>query len=103
MDVSNIENIELSYLSIDDYEELKQIMIEIYSDKPGGYWRKEQIQKLINIFPEGQVVIKVNGKLAACALSIIVDYKKLGDKHTYKQITRIISAHTPRKATCCTV
>ena len=97
MDVSNIENIELSYLSIDDYEELKQIMIEIYSDKPGGYWRKEQIQKLINIFPEGQVVIKVNGTLAACALSIIVDYKKLGDKHTYKQITRDnFSTHTQK-------
>ena len=53
MDLSNIENIELSYLSIDDYDELKQIMIDIYSDGPDGYWRKEQIQKLINIFPEG--------------------------------------------------
>ena len=60
MDLSNIENIELSYLNIEDYEELKQIMIEIYGDGPSGYWRKEQIQKLINIFPEGQIVIKIN-------------------------------------------
>ena len=97
MDLSNIENIELSYLSIDDYEELKQIMIQIYGDGPGGSWRKEQIQKLINIFPEGQIVIKVNGKLAACALSIIVDYKKLGDKHTYKQaIGDNFSTHTAK-------
>ncbi|HQA76184.1 MAG TPA: GNAT family N-acetyltransferase, partial [Salinivirgaceae bacterium] len=96
MDLSNIENIELSYLSIDDYDELKQIMIDIYSDGPDGYWRKEQIQKLINIFPEGQIVIKVNGKLAGCALSIIVDYKKYGDNHTYKQIIGDnFSTHTP--------
>ena len=87
MDISNIQNIELSYLSIDDYEELKQVMIEIYTDKPGAYWRITQIEKLIKLFPEGQVAIKVNGRLAACALSIIVDYKKFGDNHTYRQIT----------------
>ncbi len=97
MDLSNIENIELSYLSIDDYDELKQIMIQIYGDGPGGYWRKERIQKLINIFPEGQIVIKVNGKLAGCALSIIVDYKKFGDNHTYKQIIGDnFSTHDPK-------
>ena len=85
MDLSNIENIELSYLSIEDYDELKEIMIQVYSDEPGGYWSKPYIQKLINIFPEGQIVIKVNGKLAGCALSIIVDYKNLATNiHTNK-------------------
>lgn len=97
MDLSNIENIELSYLTLEDYDDLKRIMIDIYSDRPGVYWRKAQIQKLINIFPEGQVVIKVNGELAACALSIIVDYQKLGDNHTYKQaIGDNFSTHTPK-------
>ena len=61
MDLSNIENIELSFLSIEDYDELKEIMIQVYGDAPGAYWSKPYIQKLINIFPEGQVVIKVNG------------------------------------------
>ncbi|NLO70571.1 MAG: GNAT family N-acetyltransferase [Porphyromonadaceae bacterium] len=98
MDISNIENIELSYLSIDEYDELKQMMIDIYTDKPGAYWTKSQIEKLIKIFPEGQVVIKVNGKLAGCALSIIVDYNKFGDNHTYKQITgdNTFSTHNPK-------
>lgn len=98
MDLSNIENIELSYLTLDDYEELKQVMIEIYSDKPGAYWSKEQIEKLITLFPEGQVVIKVNEQLAGCALSIIVDYKKFGDRHTYKKITgnSTFNTHNPK-------
>ncbi|MFV0391190.1 MAG: carbon-nitrogen hydrolase family protein [Paludibacteraceae bacterium] len=87
MELGTIENIELHYLTLDDYEELKKIMIDIYSDTPNSYWKKAQIAKLIELFPEGQAVIKVNGKLAGCALSIIVDYKKFGDSHTYKQIT----------------
>lgn len=32
-------------------------------------------------------MIKAGGVVVGCALSIIVDYKKFGDEHTYKQIT----------------
>ncbi|MCB0476324.1 MAG: bifunctional GNAT family N-acetyltransferase/carbon-nitrogen hydrolase family protein, partial [Flavobacteriaceae bacterium] len=38
-------------------------------------------------FPEGQVGIKVDNELAGCALSIIVDYHKFDEKHTYAEIT----------------
>tara|TARA_Y100000589_G_scaffold246893_1_gene234715 strand:+ start:28200 stop:29729 length:1530 start_codon:yes stop_codon:yes gene_type:complete len=82
-----IENIEIQYLQISDYEELKQVMIESYTSLKDAYWNKEQIQTLIKKFPEGQVVVKVNGKIAGCALSIIVDYNKFDDHHTYKEIT----------------
>lgn len=97
MDIGNIENIELEYLSPDDYDELRTMMSDIYNDIENPTWSREQIRKLIAIFPEGQVVIKVNGKLAACALSIVVDYKKFGDRHTYKQITgnETFSTHDP--------
>ena len=83
----NIENIELQYLTIDDYQELKLAMIEAYASMSNAYWKELQIKTLIDKFPEGQVVIKVNNQLAGCALSIIVDYKKYEDFHTYKQIT----------------
>jgi hypothetical protein len=39
------------------------------------------------LFLEGQVVIKVNNQIAGCALSIIVDYEKFDENHTYKEIT----------------
>ena len=83
----NIENIELQFLSLSDYEELKEAMREIYSSMPDSYWREWQIKKLIDIFPEGQVVIKINNKLAGCALSIIVDYQDVGELKTFKKIT----------------
>ena len=82
-----IENIELQFLTIDDYQELKATMIEAYSNMPDSYWKESQIQSLINKFPEGQVVIKINDQLAGCALSIVVDYNKFDEFHTYKDIT----------------
>ncbi|NQU35856.1 MAG: bifunctional GNAT family N-acetyltransferase/carbon-nitrogen hydrolase family protein [Bacteroidetes bacterium] len=93
----NIENIELQFLTINDYQELKEAMIEAYSNMPGSYWYESHIKSLIDKFPEGQVVIKVNDQLAGCALSIIVDYDKYDDKHTYMEITGnyTFSTHTP--------
>lgn len=94
--ITDIENIELSYLSLEDYQELKDAMIQAYASMPDMYWREEQIKKLIEIFPEGQVVVKVNGLIAGCALSIIVDYDQFEDSHSYKLITGnyTFSTHT---------
>lgn len=87
MNAQEIENIELTYLEIEDYKELKAAMIASYLNMPGSYWKEEQIEILLNKFREGQVVIKVNGQLAGCALSIIVNYDLITEKHTYKDIT----------------
>ncbi|MFY9152874.1 MAG: bifunctional GNAT family N-acetyltransferase/carbon-nitrogen hydrolase family protein [Prolixibacteraceae bacterium] len=83
----NIENIELAFLTPDDYQELKEAMIHAYQNMPDSYWKEHHINKLIRIFPEGQVVIKVNNQIAGCALSIIIDYDKVDEKHTYADIT----------------
>ena len=85
--MNEIENIELAFLSLNDYQELKEAMIESYSSMPNSYWKEHHIKALIERFPEGQVVIKVNGQIAGCALSIIVDYDKYDEDHTYKEIT----------------
>ncbi|MEQ9298742.1 MAG: bifunctional GNAT family N-acetyltransferase/carbon-nitrogen hydrolase family protein [Cyclobacteriaceae bacterium] len=87
MSTQEIENIELIYLSIEDYEDLKAAMITAYTTMPDAYWKEDQIQALIDRFPEGQIVIKINGEFAGCALSIIVDYDKFDDYHTYREIT----------------
>lgn len=88
MKIEEIENIELAYLNLKDYQELKSAMIQAYDTMPDEYWEEEHIGSLIKKFPEGQVVIKINEKIAGCALSIIVDYEGLSDQHTYKEITR---------------
>jgi GNAT superfamily N-acetyltransferase len=50
-------------------------------------WTKEEFENQLNAFPEGQICLEDNGKVVAVALSLIVDYPKYGDNHTYDQIT----------------
>ena len=83
----SIGNIELVFLKMEDYEEIKNAMIEAYCNMPEAYWKERHIKTLIEKFPEGQVGIKVDNELVGCALSIIVDYSKFDDKHTYNEIT----------------
>lgn len=82
-----IQNVELKLLTFKDYSELKEVMINSYHTMPESYWEKSEIRNLLKAFPEGQVIITVNGQIAGCALSIIVDQKKFEGRHTYKQVT----------------
>jgi predicted amidohydrolase len=95
--IQNIENIELHFLTLNDYKQLKEAMIEAYSSMPDSYWRAAQIKSLIEKFPEGQVVIKINGELAGCALSIILEYDSFDDQHTYKEITGAFTFDTHKQ------
>ncbi len=92
--MKDIENIELKFLNLDDYQELKKTMIDSYTTMPNSYWKEHHIKKLIDQFPEGQVVIKINDQIAGCALAIIVDYGRFDDHHTYKEITGNYSFNT---------
>lgn len=85
--MDDIENIELKYLNLEDYQELQLAMRAAYTTMPDSIWKEAQIKTLIDNFPEGQVVIKINNQIAGCALSIIVDYTKFDEYHTYKDIT----------------
>ncbi len=87
--------IEVTHLTVSDYLGLKESMLESYTW--GAYWRDHQIAHLLSIFPEGQLCIKMDGKLVGAALSLIIDYKSLGDNHTYKDATGnyTFSSHNP--------
>lgn len=80
-------NIELRNLQIDDYLDLKETMKEAYPSMQEQYWRESQLEKLMDIFPEGQLCVIVNGKAVACAFSIIVNAKLAEKNHSYKEIT----------------
>lgn len=87
MQTGDIDKIELQFLQINHYPEIKEIMQSAYVNVSDSYWEKDQLTALINKFPEGQIIITVNGKIAGCALSIIVNYSDFDDNHTYKDIT----------------
>ncbi len=78
-------HLKLRNLRYEDYPDIKEIMEAVY---PGmGPWSRKQFAAQLNRFPEGQICIEDNGKVVAGALTIIVDYRRFGDKHTYDQIT----------------
>ncbi|MEX0987484.1 MAG: carbon-nitrogen hydrolase family protein [Bacteroidales bacterium] len=85
--MNKIENIELVFLKPADYGELKEAMIEAYENMPNAYWKERHIEILTSLFPEGQVVIRVNGEFAGCALSIIVEYGNFDNRHSYREVT----------------
>lgn len=89
--------IELRNLKIEDYLDLKGSMQQAYAEWVGSYWEERHIRKLLEIFQEGQLCVVYEGKVVGCALSLIVDYKKIGDNHTYTQITGnyTFSTHDP--------
>ncbi|MXV38230.1 GNAT family N-acetyltransferase [Flavobacteriaceae bacterium Ap0902] len=97
MKTENIENIELEELSLNDYDDLVSAMQASYKSMSQNVWKKEQIAKLIEIFPEGQVALKINEDIAAVALAIIVPGKKVDQHHTYDSITgkETFSTHDP--------
>jgi predicted amidohydrolase len=80
-------------LRLEDYEDLYNAMGAAY-DVMGTVWQNKEIRKLLHIFPEGQLCVEVDGKVAACALSIMVMYKLFGDDHTYQEITGNYSFNT---------
>lgn len=81
-----MQNVELKFLTLDDYEGLKQTMISAYPSMSDDYWKREHLDLLIKKFPEGQIVMKVNGEVAACALAIVVKSERIEEQHTYNDI-----------------
>ncbi|HEY4616830.1 MAG TPA: carbon-nitrogen hydrolase family protein [Flavobacterium sp.] len=94
---STIQSIELRNLKIEDYKELKKSMVESYPEMAESFWQEEQLEILLKKFPEGQLVIVVDGVVVGSALSILVTEDFAFKTKTYKDITGnyTFSTHNP--------
>ena len=97
MESLKINKVQIRNLQIEDYTQLSQSFKRVYSDGSDVFWTHKQIEKLIKIFPEGQIVTVVDEKIVGCALSIILDYDKVKNDHTYAQVTgkETFDTHNP--------
>ena len=87
MKQKEINKVEIRNLQKEDYDQLASSFTRVYADGSDVFWTPEQIDKLIRIFPEGQIVTVVDDKIVGCALSIIVNYNDVKNDHTYAQVT----------------
>jgi predicted amidohydrolase/ribosomal protein S18 acetylase RimI-like enzyme len=69
----------------EDYAGVREIMDRVYRGM-GGAWSPSEFDRLLRIFPEGQICIEDKGRVVAAALTLIIDYEKHGDRHTYNDI-----------------
>ena len=84
-------------MAFEDYKQLKNSMVESYPEMADSYWRSEDIERLLAIFPEGQLVILADGKVVGSALSLIVDEKLVDKRHNYLEVVGnySFSTHNP--------
>ena len=82
METLEINKVEIRNLQKEDYDQLASSFTRVYADGSDVFWTPKQIDKLIRIFPEGQIVVVVDGKIVGCALSIIVNYDDVKNDHT---------------------
>lgn len=87
----------LRHLQTNDYDDVKSLQDLVYRGL-GGAFSKRSFQAQISTFPEGQFCIEDKGIIVAAAFSVIVDYDKFGDKHTYDEITgdTYLTTHDPK-------
>jgi len=78
-------HIQLRPMRVEDYDELIEMQSLCF---PGMQnWAREQIESQVRHFPEGQVVITYDGKIAASASSLIVDFEDYSDWHNWREIS----------------
>ncbi len=89
-------HLELRNITLDDYDDLRELQNDIYRNLDGALPKRKFAAQLA-AFPEGQICIVDKGKVVAAAFSVIVDYDKFGDKHTYDEITgdAYLTTHDP--------
>jgi predicted amidohydrolase/ribosomal protein S18 acetylase RimI-like enzyme len=50
-------------------------------------WNREQIESQIDIFPEGQIGVELDGELVGTSSSLIVDEEDYGSWHSYQDVS----------------
>jgi predicted amidohydrolase len=60
-------------------------------------WSEEQLRSHIRVFPEGQLVVELDGEIVATSSSLIVEGAPFQDPHTHKQVTGggMLTTHDP--------
>lgn len=91
---STSKKVEVRPFTMDAFDDFSSAMNAAYPEWSGGLWKRDTIARLVTLFPEGQLGVFVDGKLAGCALTIIVDIDKLGFDHTYMKATGGYSFNT---------
>ena len=83
------------HLTVDDLEAIQRLQKECFPDLVP--WSRENLENHLELFPEGQIGIELDGTLVASSSSLILDSSEWKDKHTFEDICPkgFLSNHEP--------
>jgi len=83
---------------LSDIPNIVKLQEESFADlaKIGNIWHPSELQSHLDIFPEGQLVAELDGKIVGSATSLIVSLNPAYAEHTWKEITGdgMLTTHT---------
>jgi predicted amidohydrolase/GNAT superfamily N-acetyltransferase len=82
-----IDKIEVRNLNIEDFSALISDLKSLPNEELAVQWSESQIKKLLGVFPEGQIVVLVNGMVVGYSLSIILSAEQLEKMPHFREIT----------------
>ena len=83
-------------LTIDDYDQLIEMANACF---PGMQpWGRDQIESQLEVFPEGQLCVEIEGRLAASSSSLILEFDSSLEWHNWKAVadSGYIRNHKPK-------
>lgn len=72
-------------MRLEDYDRIVELQRLCFPDmKP---WRRQHVESHLATFPEGQIVVEVDGQVAASSSSLVIDFDEYEDGHTWTEIS----------------
>lgn len=68
-----------------DIDALLELQARVYPTIPS--WRRDQLAHQLEVFPEGQLVAELNGRIVGGASSLVILWDEWAEEHSWKQIT----------------
>jgi GNAT superfamily N-acetyltransferase len=80
----------------EDIDVLLRLQAQVYPTIPP--WRRDQLAHQLEVFPQGQLVAELNGRLVGCASSLVILWDEWADEHTWNEITSsgTFDTHNPQ-------
>ena len=86
LDITDFESkIRLRTIKPDDYKQIVAIQKKCFPKM--SPWSREQFDSQLELFPEGQFCIEIDGEVVASSTSLIVDFDLYSDWHNWKEIS----------------
>ncbi|TVP41191.1 GNAT family N-acetyltransferase [Candidatus Nitrosocosmicus arcticus] len=97
--VLDSDSVSIRQTAVADIPEIVKLQEESFADlaKIGNIWHPDELKSHLNIFPEGQLVAELEGKIVGSATSLIIQLSPVYADHTWNGITGngMLTTHFP--------